>query len=270
MKCDAIALRLIPIKIPQFTDINLPLVLTKLSQLQSGLVLVTGVTGSGKSTTLATIIDEINRNYKKHIITIEDPIEFIHMHNKSIVNQREVGVDVNSFSSATKEAMREDPDIILLGELRDLDTIANAITMAETGHLVFGTLHTRSVSDTVDRLIDVFPPNQQDQIRIQFANSIEVIICQALLPKIGGGRVPCCEIMFQTDAMKSLIKEHANPNAIIDQMLMESKKTGSQTVIQSLAWLITNKLITKENALRGLDESNIETLNHLLITQIEN
>ena len=265
MKCDAIALRLIPTKIPSFAEINLPSVLRKLATVENGLVLVTGITGSGKSTTLAAIIDEINRNYKKHIITVEHPVEFIHEHKKSMINQREVGTDVLSFADAVRDAMREDPDIILLGELRDLDTISNAITMAETGHLVFGTLHTRSVAETVDRLIDVFPPNQQDQIRIQLANSIQGIVCQTLLPKIGGGRVPRCEIMFQTDAIKTLIREHANPNNIIDQMLLSSKKTGSQTTIQALAKLVVNKLITKEVASVGLDESELESLNKMII-----
>lgn len=269
MKCDAIALRLIPTKIPTFIEMNLPIVLKKFTTLESGLVLITGVTGSGKSTTLAAIIDEINRNYKKHIITVEHPIEFVHEHKKSIINQREVGTDVLSFSDAVSAAMREDPDIVLVGELRDLETISNAITMAETGHLVFGTLHTRSVPETADRLIDVFPPNQQEQIRIQLANSIQGIVSQTLYPKIGGGRVASCEIMFQTEAIRNLIREHGNTNTIIDQMLMTSKKTGSQTKVQALAKLVSAKLLSRELAIEGLDESDLDSFNQMIISNRE-
>ena len=267
MESDAIALRLIPTEIPSFSELNLPLSLRKFTNLESGLVLIVGVTGSGKSTTLAAIIDEINNNYKKHIITVENPVEFVHSHKKSIINQREVGLDVIDFSDAVKSAMREDPDILLVGELRDLETIRNAITMAETGHLVFGTLHTRSAAETVvDRLIDVFPPNQQDQVRIQLSNSIQGIVSQELLPKVGGGKVPCCEVMFATDAIRSLIREQASPNSIIDQMLMSSRKIGSQTKVQSLANLVVNGLITREVALSKVDSSDIENLNKMIIS----
>jgi len=266
MRCDAVSLRLIPTVIPTFAEMNLPQVLRKFSTIENGLVLVAGVTGSGKSTTLAAIIDEINKHYSKHIITVENPVEFIHRHNKSIINQREVGTDVLSFSDAVSSAMREDPDIILLGELRDLDTIANAITMAETGHLVFGTLHTRSVADTVDRLIDVFPANQQEQIRVQLSNSLQGIICQKLVPKIGGGRVPCCEIMFQSDAIRSLIRDHSSPNVINDAIFSSSRKTGAQTNVQALAKLVVSKLITKDFASKGLDESDLELLNKMIVT----
>lgn len=266
MESDAIALRLIPTEIPSFSELNLPISLRKFTNLESGLVLIVGVTGSGKSTTLAAIIDEINNNYKKHIITVENPVEFVHSHKKSIINQREVGLDVIDFSDAVKSAMREDPDILLVGELRDLETIRNAVTMAETGHLVFGTLHTRSVAETADRLIDVFPPNQQDQVRIQLSNSIQGIVSQELLPKVGGGRVPCCEVMFATDAIRSLIREQASPNSIIDQMLMNSRKNGSQTKAQSLANLVVNGLITREVALSKVDSSDIENLNKMIIS----
>lgn len=266
MESDAIALRLIPTEIPSFSELNLPISLRKFTNLESGLVLIVGVTGSGKSTTLAAIIDEINNNYKKHIITVENPVEFVHSHKKSIINQREVGSDVIDFSDAVKSAMREDPDILLVGELRDLETIRNAITMAETGHLVFGTLHTRSVAETADRLIDVFPPNQQDQVRIQLSNSIQGIVSQELLPKVGGGRVPCCEVMFATDAIRNLIREQASPNSIIDQMLMNSRKNGSQTKVQSLANLVVNGLITREVALSKVDSSDIENLNKMIIS----
>lgn len=261
---DAIALRLIPNVIPSFSDLNLPLSLKKFTTTRNGLVLVTGVTGSGKSTTLAALIDEINENYKRHIITVEDPIEFIHKHKKSIINQKEVGVDVNNFSDAVKSAMREDPDILLVGEMRDLDTITNTITMAETGHLVFGTLHTRSVAETVDRIIDVFPSNQQKQIRIQLANSIKGIVSQELLPKIGGGRVPCCEILFVTDAIKNLIREGKNPNSILDQIQMTSRKMGSQTKIQALAKLTVNNLITKEIAMKNIGIKEKQHLDRMI------
>jgi len=263
---DTIALRTIPTKIPSFEQINLPLVLKKFTQIQNGLVLITGITGSGKSTTLAAMIDEINRTQSKNIITVEDPIEFIHEHKKSIVNQREIGVDVLSFSRAVRAAMREDPDILLVGELRDLETIQNAITMAETGHLVLGTLHTKSVPETIDRIIDVFPPEQQDQVRIQLANCIEGIVCQDLLPKIGGGRVPSCEIMITNDAIRSIIRENQNPNAIVDQMQTTSKKTGAQTKIQSLAKLVADRKITRETALKNIKSEDFDLLNKTIVS----
>lgn len=265
MKCDTVALRLIPTDIPDYEEINLPKSLKKFTKVSNGLILVVGVTGSGKSTTLASIISDINANQNKHIITVENPIEFIHTHKKSIINQREVGVDVPSFSSAVKDAMREDPDILLVGELRDLDTIMNAITMAETGHLVLGTLHTRSVPETIDRLVDVFPANQQEQIRLQLSNSIQGIVSQQLLKKTGGGRVPSCEIMFATDAIRSLIRNKANPNNIIDQMLMDSVKLGSQTRVQSVARLLKRGLITRKLAEETVGEDEVENLNGLLV-----
>lgn len=264
MNGDAIALRLIPTKIPDFEDINLPESIKKFTTLDSGLVLIVGATGSGKSTTLATIINEINNKYKKHIITVENPIEFIHEHKKSIINQREVGTNVQNFSDAVKGAMREDPDILLVGELRDLETISNAVTMAETGHLVFGTLHTRSVADTVDRIIDVFPPNQQEQIRIQLSNSIQGIISQELLSKKGGGRVPCCEVMFATDAIRNLIREHSSPNSIRDAMLSGVRSHGSQTKEYALANLVINKLIDIDIAYSKIDKEDIESFNKMI------
>lgn len=259
-ECDTFALRLIPSTIPSLEKMNLPLVLKKFTTVKNGLVLITGITGSGKSTTLASLIAEINNNYSKHIITIEDPIEFIHEHNKSIINQREVGVDVISFTDATRAAMREDPDILLLGEMRDLETISNAITIAETGHLVFATLHTKSVAETVDRIIDVFPPNQQEQIRIQLSNSIKGIVSQELIPKNGGGRVACCEVMIATDSIKNLIKQQASASSIIDQIQMNNTKLGSQTIPQALFDLVKRDLITKEGALNhaiGTDREEI-------------
>lgn len=258
--CDAFAFRLIPTEIPLFNDINLPEVVRSLTKLKNGLVLVTGITGSGKSTTLASLIGEINHNQNKHIVTIEDPIEFVHDHSQCMVNQREVGTDVNNFPDAVKAAMREDPDILLVGEMRDLETISNAITMAESGHLVFGTLHTRSAAETVDRIIDVFPPNQQEQVRMQLANSIEGIVSQELLKKVGGGRVPSCEVMIPNDAIRHLIRNPGGPNAINDQIQGNSRKTGSQTRIQSLARLYVNGLVTKEAAFNGLKQAEQEDL----------
>lgn len=262
--CDAHCLRLIPKDIPKISELNLPPVISTFARKQNGLILITGTTGSGKSTTLAALIDEINRNCKKHIITVEDPIEFVHNHNKSIINQREVGTDVHSFADAVKNAMREDPDILLVGELRDLDTIANAITMAETGHLVFGTLHTKNTAETIDRMIDVFPPIQQEQIRLQLSNCIEGIVSQELLPRISGGRIACCEILTVNDAIRNLIREQAGPNSILDQVSMNSKKTGSQTKTQALAKLVTRREISRETALQQTAHNDIDNLNRMI------
>lgn len=263
---DAIVLRIIPREIPKFSDLNIPPVIRSFSSIANGLVLITGTTGSGKSTTLASIIDEINENYRKHIITVEDPVEYIHNHKKSIVNQREVGSDVSSFQRAVRSAMREDPDILLVGEMRDLDTIQNAVTMAETGHLVFGTLHTKSVSETIGRLVDIFPPEQQAQIRTQLASSIKAIVSQNLMPKIGGGRVPSCEVMIVNDAIKSLIRENQSPNAIVDQIQMNSSKLGSQTLIQSLAKLVVDNKVSIEDAQQNLEAKDIEMLKRMIVS----
>lgn len=261
------ALRLIPEKIPSFDEMNLPAVLSSFASISNGLVLVTGVTGSGKSTTLAAIIDEINRNFGKHIITVEDPVEFVHEHKKSIINQREVGVDVGSFSDAVRAAMREDPDILLVGEMRDLDTVKNAITMAETGHLVFGTLHTRSVAETVGRIIDLFPPEQQDNVRLQLANSIQAIVSQQLLPKVGGGRAPLCEVMIATPAIQNLIRGNNAPSAIIDAMQASGKSTGAQTKPQAAANLYLKGLVRKEDALNVLGASDKELFESIVRTR---
>lgn len=246
---DAVAIRLIPKNIPSIDSLNMPSVIKKFTLLKNGLVLVTGTTGSGKSTTLASMIDDINTHQKKHIITVEDPVEFVHEHKQCIINQREIGQDVPAFADAVRGAMREDPDILLVGEMRDLETIRNTITIAETGHLAFATLHTKSAAETVDRIIDVFPSSQQQQIRIQLANVLQGIISQTLVPKIGGGRVPVCEVLIVNDAIRSLIKEGASPNAITDSIQMNSRKTGTQTIEQSLANLYKNKLITYDTAL---------------------
>lgn len=260
----AFSIRLIPKNIPTLKELNLPSKLKFFTKLKKGLVLVTGTTGSGKSTTLAALINEINEYSQKHILTIEDPIEYIHEHKNSIISQREIGLDVLTFTDAIKAAMREDPDVLLLGELRDLETIRSAITMAETGHLVFATVHTRSVSETVNRIIDVFPGSEQNQIRSQFSNSIEGIISQELLKKEVSGRVPCCEIMVINDAIRNLIREKGNPNAILDQIHMTSNKLQSQTRIQSLIKLTKKKLISIETAEANLLEPEINIFYRLL------
>ena len=226
-------LRRLPFDIPRPENLGIPASVMPLTSLKRGLVLVTGATGSGKSTTLASLIMTINRRYKKHIITIEDPIEYLHRHDLSIVNQRELGTDTMSFSSALRSALREDPDVILVGEMRDLETISTAITAAETGHLVFSTLHTNTAATTVDRLIDVFPPYQQQQIRTQLANVLEGIICQQLIPeKEGHGRVAAFEVMFSNPAIRNLIRE--NKTFQLQSQLQINKKNGMQTMDDSL------------------------------------
>src|SRR2546422_9949346 len=198
--------RLIPEKIRSFQELNLPPVLANLAERPRGLVLVTGPTGSGKSTTLAAMIDKINKERHDHILTIEDPIEFVHQHQSCLVNQREVHSDTESFSNALRAALREDPDIVLIGEMRDLETVESALRIAETGHLTFGTLHTNSAAQTINRIIDIFPSHQQSQIRTQLSLVLEGIVCQALLPKIGGGRVVSLEIMIPTPAIRNPIR----------------------------------------------------------------
>lgn len=264
----AASLRLIPKTIPKIEEMNLPPILKKLSNSKSGLILVTGITGSGKSTTLAAMIDEINRTQAKKILTLEDPVEFVHEHKSSIINQREVGSDVLTFANGVRAALREDPDIILIGEMRDLDTIKNAMTLAETGHLVLGTLHTKSVAETVDRIIDAFPANQQQQIRMQVSNTIEAIICQELLPKANGerGRVPRLEIMVADDAARSIIREGQAPSALVDQMQNTSRTLGSQTKIHALAKLIHSRLVSFEDAARGLKAEELDLLRRTIAT----
>ena len=204
--------RVIPTEIKSFEALGLPPVLAELAREERGLVLVTGPTGSGKSTTLAAMVDLINSERNAHILTVEDPIEFVHPHKKCLVNQREVKVHTESFASALRAALREDPDVILVGEMRDLETISLAVSAAETGHLVFGTLHTSSAAQTVDRIIDVFPPHQQSQIRTQLSESLQGVIAQTLVPRIGGGRVAALEIMTTTAAVKNLIREARRSN----------------------------------------------------------
>jgi twitching motility protein PilT len=212
-----------------------------------GLILVTGPTGSGKSSTLAALINYINENSPHHIITVEDPIEYVYHHKKSIVNQREIGEDVHSFADALKAALREDPDVILVGEMRDLETIEIALKAAETGHLVFGTLHTNTAVSTITRIIDVFPPEQQDQIRVQLSFALQGVISQRLVPKIGGGRALAYELFIPNTAIRSLIREN-KLQQISSIMQSGQAETGMQTMNQSLASLYRSGLITKEDA----------------------
>jgi twitching motility protein PilT len=242
------AFRLIPQEIKSLEELSLPPILHSLASYPRGLVLVTGPTGSGKSTTLAAIIDEINRTRSEHILTVEDPIEFVHRHKKCIVNQREIGPDASSFAEALKAALRQDPDVILVGEMRDLETISTALTAAETGHLVFGTLHTQSAPSTIDRIIDVFAPEQQEQVRIMIANSLQAVVTQALLPTADGvGRVAALEILLPDDAVRNLIRQ-----AKIEQVysVMQTKTAGGmQTMEQALGDLTLRGVINVDDAL---------------------
>src|SRR3989475_1298742 len=253
--------RLIPFEIKSFNQLGLPAVVSKLCDKPRGLVLVTGPTGSGKSTTLASMIDKINLERKDHILTIEDPIEYIHPHKGCLVNQREVHSDTISFSNALRAALREDPDIVLIGEMRDLETVESALKIAETGHLTFGTLHTNSAAQTINRIIDVFPAHQQSQIRTQLSLVLEGIVCQALLPKIGGGRVCSLEILVPTPGIRNLIRED-KVHQIYSAMQTGQEKMGMQTANQSLASLHMKKLITLESALNA--SSNKEELQEMI------
>lgn len=241
------ALRLIPSKIKTIEELSLPTVLHKISDLKQGFVLLTGPSGHGKSTTLASIIDEINHERAEHIITIEDPIEYFFIGDKSIVNQREVGQDTNSFGNALSSILREDPNIIMIGEMRDPDTISAALTAAETGHLVLSSLHTNSASQTVDRIIDVFPPNQQNQVRLQLSNTLSAIISQRLLPRLGGGRLPATEVMFGNIAVSNLIRE--NKAHQIDLVIETSLENGMLSLNRSLAELVRRGEVALDVAL---------------------
>lgn len=237
--------RTIPSKIPTFEELNLPRVFKDIASLEKGLVLVTGPTGSGKSTTLAAIIDFINDTVKEHILTIEDPIEFVHNSKKCLLNQRELGPHTKSFSNALRSALREDPDVILVGEMRDLETIQLALTAAETGHLVFATLHTSSAPDTVDRVIDVFPAGQQNQVRSMLSGSLQAVISQALFKRRDGkGRVAGFEVMIATPAIRNLIRE--NKIAQIPSMIQTSKGIGMQTMEAACNDLIAKNLVTRD------------------------
>lgn len=252
------ALRIIPLEIPSVDDLGLPIVVKDLARLPRGLILVTGPTGSGKSTTLATMINQINNERRCHILTLEDPIEYLHRHNQSIVNQREIGTDSKSFANGLRAALRQDPDVILVGEMRDLETISIALTAAETGHLVLSTLHTNGAAKTIDRIIDVFPPHQQQQVRVQFSSAIQAIISQQLLPKADeSGRVAAFEVMVATTAIRNLIREDKIHQ--IDTAIQTGAKYQMQTMDASLLELYRKGLISKDTALtQAINQENIK------------
>ncbi len=241
------ALRLIPSKIKTLEELNLPAALHRISKLKQGFVLLTGPSGHGKSTTLAALIDEMNRERAEHIITIEDPIEYLFIGDRSIINQREIGNDTKSFHNALSSILREDPNIIMIGEMRDPETIAAALTAAETGHLVLSSLHTNNASQTVDRIIDVFPREQQNQIRLQLANTLSTVVSQRLLPRISGGRIPATEIMFANNAVSNLIREAKAHQ--IDLVIETSLENGMISLNRSLAELVRRGEVSSEVAM---------------------
>ncbi|NLB64473.1 MAG: type IV pilus twitching motility protein PilT [Fibrobacter sp.] len=245
--CVGLALRIIPLEIRTFKDLGLPTIASDFTKRPSGLVLVTGATGSGKSTTLAAMIDKVNKERQEHILTIEDPIEFLHKHQKCLVNQREVGSDTNSFSEALKMALRQDPDVVLIGEMRDLETMRAALTIAETGHLTFATLHTNSAVQTMNRIIDAFPRGEQQTIRAQLSFVLQGVLCQMLLPKIGGGRIMCYEIMNVTPAIRAQIREDKMHQ--IESQIEISQAQGMNTMNMRLADLVEENKVERMDAL---------------------
>ena len=253
--CVSMVIRQIPFSIKTFDDLKLPDVIRKMAERPRGLVLVTGPTGSGKSTTLAAMIDKINKERKGHIITVEDPIEFIHRHQGCIVNQREVGTDTKSFQASLKYALRQDPDVILIGEMRDLDTIQAALTIAETGHLVFATLHTNSAAEAINRIIDVFPAHQQSQVRAQLAFVLEGNITQVLLPKVSGrGRAMAAEILVVTPAIRALIRDDKVHQ--IYSLMQSGKKFGMQTLNDALYQLYITRQVSADECVRVSSDPN--------------
>jgi twitching motility protein PilT len=257
----ALALRLIPVDIRTIEDLCLPTVLNELTELPRGLVLVTGPTGSGKSTTIAAMINKINREKNLHIITIEDPIEYSHAHDKSVIEQREVHYDTRSFAAALRSVLREDPDVVLIGEMRDLETIAAAITVAETGHLVFATLHTNNAAQSLDRMIDVFPSYQQNQIRAQLSNILQGVVSQRLIPQIGGGRVAAAEIMISTPAVRNIIREGKTHQ--LDAVIQTGGDRGMITMDKALVNLVKLGKITADEARDyAIDAHEVDRLLH--------
>jgi twitching motility protein PilT len=247
--CVALAIRQVPFKISSFEELRLPPIIQKLAERPRGLVLVTGPTGSGKSTTLATMLDKINRERRGHILTIEDPIEFVHAHQGCMVNQREIGADTKTFSAALKYALRQDPDVILVGEMRDLETIQAALTISETGHLCLATLHTNSAAESINRIIDVFPSHQQSQVRAQLAFVLEGVVTQSLLPRARGrGRLAACEIMVCTPAVRACIRDDKVHQ--IYSIMQAGKKHGMQTMNDALYQLYMQREVTLEEALK--------------------
>lgn len=257
---EAVALRLIPLKIRGIDELNLPKICHSFVTLRQGLVLVTGPTGHGKSTTLAAIIEEINQTQGGHILTIEDPIEYIYSKAKAIISQREVNFDTHAWNNALRAALREDPNVVLVGEMRDFETIAAAITIAETGHLVLATLHTNSAAQSVDRMVDVFPDYQQAQIRLQLSNVLEAIVSQRLLPALGGGRVPATEILIATSGVRSIIRE--GKTHLLDNVIQTSAELGMMTMDMSLASLVKMGKITREVAMEF--SANTEDVSRLI------
>jgi twitching motility protein PilT len=243
----AMALRQIPHRVPSFEELGLPQQVVKLADLPRGLILVTGPTGSGKSTTLAALIDKINREQHKHIITVEDPIEYLHAHQNCLINQREIHSDTHSFAASLKYALRQDPDVILIGEMRDLETMEAALTISETGHLAFATLHTNSAAEAINRIIDVFPTNQQEQVRVQLSFVIQAVITQNLLPKIGGGRVLSLEILVATPAIRAVIRDDKIHQ--IYSLIQAGHKYGMKTMNQSLFELYSARKIAYNDAM---------------------
>ncbi|MHB1458315.1 MAG: type IV pilus twitching motility protein PilT [Armatimonadota bacterium] len=251
----AAALRVIPDNIPSLEQLGMPAVLKELSRKNSGLILVTGPTGSGKSTTIASMIDFINSERNVHILTIEDPIEYLHKHKKCMIHQRELKTDTFSFVSALRAILREDPDVLLIGEMRDLETIAAAVTLAETGHLVFATLHTRNAPQTIDRVVDVFPPHQQEQIKVQLSNTLEAVIAQQLVPRIGGGRCAITEVMVATAGIRNLIRE--SKTFQIYSAMETGSQYGMRTMDKGLADAYRDGVITyKDASVRAIDGEN--------------
>ncbi len=256
----AAAFRVIPARILSIRELGLPPILEELARKPRGLILVTGPTGSGKTTTLSAMVGQINNERSAHVITIEDPIEYLHTHKLSIVNQRELGADTKSFGNALRSALREDPDVILVGEMRDLDTISTAITCAETGHLVLATLHTNNAPQTVDRIVDVFPPEQQEQIRFMLSNNLEGVLCQQLLPRAGRpGRVCAMEVMIASPAIRNLIREAKAHQ--VTSVIQTSANLGMQTMDQSLRDLYQKGLISYDEALqRAMNPDELKTM----------
>jgi len=253
--CVSMAIRQIPFQIKSFEELGLPPVIARFADKPRGLVLVTGPTGSGKSTTLAAMLDKVNRESRGHILTVEDPIEFVHKHQGCIVNQREVGADTKSFGAALKYALRQDPDVVLIGEMRDLETIHAALTIAETGHLAFATLHTNSCAETINRIIDVFPSSQQAQVRAQLAFVLEGVVTQTLLPRARGtGRVAACEVMVTTAAVRACIRDDKVHQ--IYSILQAGKKFGMQTLNDALYQLYVQGEVTLEEALQHSADPN--------------
>ncbi|MCP1355311.1 type IV pilus twitching motility protein PilT [Aneurinibacillus migulanus] len=255
-KSISLVFRVIPTEIPTLEKLNMPKILEKLCHKPQGLVLVTGPTGSGKSTTLAAMLDYINRNMRKHIITLEDPIEYLHRHKSCIVNQREIGFDTVDFATGLRASLRQDPDVILVGEMRDLETISTAITAAETGHLVFATLHTPDAPQTIDRIIDVFPGPQQPQMRIQLASVLLSVVSQRLFPKVGGGRIAATEILVNTPAVSNLIRMEKVHQ--IRSIMQTGREMGMHTLEMSINELVAQGALMKETVKNYLSEKVLE------------